>query len=233
MPEATNLVVIGGTAGLGRAVARHYAQRGSHVTIAGRDATRAKTVADEIGGDTHGIAVDLSRPDTIADALTALTRVDHLVLTATSRDQNTVRDFHVPSALSLVTTKLIGYTEVVHALADRLSERASIVVFGGLAKDRPFPGSTTLSIAHSGVTGLTNTLAIELAPVRVNSIHPGAVADTPYWQANPQVTEVLADQTPTGRLPTTADVTNAVAFLLENQAINGVHLLVDGGLHFH
>lgn len=233
MPEATNLVVIGGTAGLGKAVASHYARRGCHVTIAGRDATRAKTVADELGGDTHGLAVDLSRPDTIAESLTALTRVDHLVLAATPRDQNSVRDYNIAAGLALITAKLVGYTEVVHTLASRLAERAAIVLFGGLAKDRPYPGSTSVSIANSGVTGLANTLAIELAPVRVNSIHPAAVADSPHWLAIPQVTEAIAGQTPIGRLPTTAEVTNAVAFLLENEAVNGVHLLVDGGLHFH
>jgi NAD(P)-dependent dehydrogenase (short-subunit alcohol dehydrogenase family) len=233
MPQATNVVVIGGTAGLGRAVANHYADRGFHVTIAGRDAARAKTAANELGGDTHAIAVDLSHPDTIADALADLARVDHLVLAATPRDQNSIRDYNVSAGLTMITTKLVGYTEVVHALADRLAERASIVLFGGLAKDRPYPGSTSVSIANSGVTGLANTLAIELAPIRVNSIHPAAVGDSQHWRAIPQVTEQIVRDVPTGRLPTTAEVTNAVAFLLENEAINGVHLLVDGGLHFH
>jgi NAD(P)-dependent dehydrogenase (short-subunit alcohol dehydrogenase family) len=233
MPEATNVVVIGGTAGLGKAVAAHYAGRGFRVTIAGRDATRTRAVAEEIGGDTDGIAVDLSRPETIPAALAGLTSVDHLVLTATSRTQTAIHDFDATSAAHLVTTKLVGYTQVVHALAARLSERASIVLFGGLAKDRPYPGSTTLSIANSGVTGLANTLVIELAPVRVNSIHPAAVADSPHWLAVPHITEEIVRHTPTGRLPTTAQVTAAVAFLLENEAINGIHLLVDGGLHFH
>src|SRR6266498_4107067 len=88
MPQARNVLVIGGTAGLGRAVATHYAQRGGDVTIAGRDAVRTKAVAEEIGGHAHGIAVDLSRPETIVGALAEITRVDHLVLSATSRDQS-------------------------------------------------------------------------------------------------------------------------------------------------
>jgi NAD(P)-dependent dehydrogenase (short-subunit alcohol dehydrogenase family) len=233
MPQARHVVVVGGTSGLGKAIAVHYAKRGFQVTIAGRDDNRAKAVADEIGGDTRGVAVDLSRPETIADALAELTQVDHLVLSAIARDQNNIRGYDLSSATRLVTTKLVGYAEVVHVLVPRLTERASIVLFGGLAKDRPYPGSTTVSIVNSGVTGLANTLVIELAPIRVNSVHPGAVGDSPHWLALPAVTAALVTQTPTGRLPTTDDVTNAVAFLLENESINGIHLIVDGGLHFH
>jgi NAD(P)-dependent dehydrogenase (short-subunit alcohol dehydrogenase family) len=231
MPAPRHVVVIGGTSGLGRAVAAHYAGNGHAVTISGRDDARTRTVAEELGA--HAIIVDLAQPEAVAAALTDLTTVDHLVLTASGRDQNSVRGYDVAGALRLVTTKLVGYTEVVHVLAPRLSERGSIVLFGGLAKDRPYPGSTTVSTVNSGVTGLANTLAIELAPIRVNSIHPGAVGDSPHWMALPGLTAELIKHTPTGRLPTMSDVTNAVAFLLENESVNGVHLLVDGGLHFH
>ena len=97
------------------------------------------------------------------------------------RDQNTVADYDVDQAIRLVTLKLVGYTEVVHQLAGRLSPDASILLFGGLAKDRPYPGSTTVSTVNGAVSTLIRTLAIELAPVRVNAIHPGIVADTPFW----------------------------------------------------
>jgi NAD(P)-dependent dehydrogenase (short-subunit alcohol dehydrogenase family) len=231
MPQARHVVVIGGNAGLGMAIAAHYARNNHVVTIAGRDDAKTKVAADELGAT--GIVVDLAQPETIADGLAGITKVDHLVLTATSRDQNSVRAYDPSSALALVTTKLVGYTEAVHVLAPRMSERASIVLFGGLAKDRPYPGSTTVSTVNSAVTGLTNTLAIELAPIRVNSIHPGAVGDSPHWMALPQITEAIIGQTPTGRLPTTDDVTGAAVFLLENESVNGIHLIVDGGLHFH
>jgi NAD(P)-dependent dehydrogenase (short-subunit alcohol dehydrogenase family) len=231
MPVPRHLVVIGGSSGLGRAVAAHYAGQGYRVTITGRDDARTKAAADDLGA--RPVTVDLAQLETIADALIDIAEVDHLVLAATGRDHNSVPGFDAKSALALVTTKLVGYTEVAHALAPRLAQRASIVLFGGLAKDRPYPGSTTVSTINAGVTGLANTMAIELAPIRVNSIHPGPVADSPHWLALPQVTGQIASQTPTGRLATTDDVTNAVAFLLENESINGIHLIIDGGLHFH
>jgi NAD(P)-dependent dehydrogenase (short-subunit alcohol dehydrogenase family) len=231
MPEAGHAVVIGGTAGLGRAIAEHYARTDRAVTISGRDRARTKNVADELGATP--ITVDLAEPETIADALAGIDRVDRLVLAATGRDQNSLRGYDPSSALPLVTAKLVGYTEVVHALAARMSERAAILLFGGLAKDRPYPGSTTFSTINAAVTGLANTMAIELAPIRVNSIHPGPVGDSPHWLAVPQLTEAIVRQTPTGRLATTADVTSAAAFLLENESVNGIHLIIDGGLHFH
>lgn len=140
-----------------------------------------------------------------------------------------MRDYDIDRALRLVTLKLVGYTEVVHTLAPRFTDGASIVVFGGLAKERPYPGSTTVSAVNGAVTGLVRTLAKELAPVRVNALHPGIVGDSPAWEGRAQAVEAIAARTPTGRLPTMADVVGAVLFLLENPAVNGVDLYVDGG----
>ena len=187
-------------------------------------------VAREIGGSTRGIAVDLSEPESIADCLRDVGQVRHLVVAAIDRDENTVREYDIRRAARLVTLKLIGYTEVVHALASRLLPDASIVLFGGLAKDRPYPGSTTVTTVNGGVTGLVHTLAVELAPVRVNGLHPGIVGDTPAWSGKPaEVLERIVARTPTGRLVAMDDVVHAVLFLLENPSANGINLAVDGG----
>jgi NAD(P)-dependent dehydrogenase (short-subunit alcohol dehydrogenase family) len=152
------------------------------------------------------------------------------VIAAIERDENTVRDYDVESALRLVTLKLVGYTEVVHALAPRLAADASIVLFGGLAKERPYPGSTTVTTVNGAVSSLVRTLALELAPVRVNAIHPGVVGDSPAWSGKPAtVLENLVSRTPCGRLATMDDIAHAVLFLLDNPAVNGVNLDVDGG----
>jgi NAD(P)-dependent dehydrogenase (short-subunit alcohol dehydrogenase family) len=214
---------------MGREVARHYAGRGRDVVITGRDADRAKMIAGEIGEGARGLGFDLTEPRGIAAALSGLGPVEYLVVAAIERDANSVREYDVASALRLVTLKLVGYTEVVHTLADRLTDTASIVLFGGLAKERPYPGSTTVSTVNGGVSGLVRTLATELAPVRVNAIHPGVVSDSPYWAGKTEAIERIAARTPTGRLPTMANIVHAVTFLLENPAVNGVDLYVDSG----
>ncbi|WP_419998456.1 SDR family NAD(P)-dependent oxidoreductase [Streptomyces boninensis] len=223
-----NVVVVGGTAGIGREIARRYAAAGDDVLLTGRDPHRAATVAKECGA--RGLALDLARPREIAAALDGVERVDALVLAAISRDENSVAAYDVEAALALVTLKLVGYTEVVHALRPRLGEDAAIVLFGGQARARPYPGSTTVTTVNAGVDGMVRTLATELAPVRVNAVHPGIVGDSPYWRDKPAAAlDPIRSRTPTGRLAGMGDVVDAVDFLLRNRSVNGVGLPVDGG----
>jgi len=224
------VVVVGGTRGLGREVAEHYAASGRDVVVTGRDQAGAESCAAEIGGSTRGLALDLGEPHAIADRLSTVDSVQHLVLAAIDRDSNTVREYDIDAAIRLVTLKLVGYTEVIHALAPRLVKDSSILIFGGLARDRPYPGSTTVTTVNGGVTGLVRTLVIELAPTRVNALHPAIVGDSPQWRdMPPERFEALVGRTPTGRLVTMAQIVDASRFLLENEAINGVNLPADGG----
>ena len=224
------VVVVGGTRGLGREVAEHYAASGRDVVVTGRDQAGAESCAAEIGGSTRGLALDLGEPHAIADRLSTVDSVQHLVLAAIDRDSNTVREYDIDAAIRLVTLKLVGYTEVIHALAPRLVQDSSILIFGGLARDRPYPGSTTVTTVNGGVTGLVRTLVIELAPTRVNALHPAIVGDSPQWRdMPPERFDALVGRTPTGRLVTMAQIVDASRFLLENEAINGVNLPADGG----
>jgi len=225
-----SVVVIGGTAGIGRELAAHYAARGRDVVLSGRDQARAEKVAAEIGPNVRGIALDLAVPGAVAEAVAEVGPVDHLALVGIDRDANSVSDYDIEAACSLVTMKLVGYTAVVHALKDRLTGEGSILLFGGMARVRPYPGSTTVSTINAGVCGLVRTLSVELAPIRVNSIHPGIVGDSPFWAGKPpEVLEAFRQGTLTGRLADMADVVDAARFLLENPAVNGVDLTVDGG----
>ena len=230
MPEQGAVVVVGGTQGLGLEVARHYADQGREVVLSGRERQRADAVAADLGGKARGIALDLAEPDQLAERLAGVERVGHLVLAAIERDENKVRSFDLEGATRLATLKLIGYTEVVHQLAPRMDDDGAVVLFGGRAMDRPYPGSTMVSTVNGGVTGLVHSLAVELAPVRCNAVHPGIVGDSPYWSAKGEsALEPVRNRTPGGRLVTMEDVVGAVVFLLENRSVNGVNLAVDGG----
>jgi NAD(P)-dependent dehydrogenase (short-subunit alcohol dehydrogenase family) len=231
VPEG-QIVIVGGTSGIGLALAQRYASQGADVVVTGRDAARAESTAGSLegAGSTTSCCFDLADPFGIHEAVAGVGPVQRLVLAAIERDQNRVRDYDVQRALRLVTLKLVGYTEVVHALAPRLTEDASILVFGGQALRRPYPGSTTVTTVNGGVTGLVRALAVELAPVRVNAIHPGIVGDTPEWSDKPPaVLDPVRERTPIGRLVTTEDIVDAAVFLLENRGVNGVNLEVDGG----
>ena len=223
-------VVVGGTSGLGLEVARHRSKQGDDVVVTGRDAAKAAEVASSLNESARSVAFDLTDPSAIAPALAGIERVDNLVLVAIDRDTNSVREYDIDRALSLVTLKLVGYTEVVHVLSAAMHDESAVVVFGGRAKDRPYPGAITVATVNGGVIGMVNAMALELAPIRVNAVHPGIVGDSPFWAAKPDaVLEGYRSRTPTGRLATMADIVGAVDFLLTNRGVNGVQLYVDGG----
>src|SRR5919108_82158 len=165
------VVVVGATAGLGKEVARHYADADRDVVITGRDEARVKEVADELGGKTTGVALDLSRPNEIADALRGVGEVHRLVLAGVQRDQNTMRDYDVDAAIRLVNPKLVGDTEVAHVaasaganVADSPTEaiRDADVVVSSLADDAAVEsvfGQTTDALHESQVVLEMSTIS--------------------------------------------------------------------------
>lgn len=230
--SARRILIAGGSSGIGRALAEDLIAGGDEVVLTSRDRERAEQVAGEVGGGAVGIALDVSEPEGIADQLSSVGKLDGLVMVAIERDANAIREYDIARARRLVTLKLIGYTETVHTLLDRLepSRDTGIVLFGGRAKDAPYPGSTTVSTINGGVDGLMNTLALELAPMRVNSLHPGIVGDSPFWAGKPDgVLSGYESRTPGGELATMADVVDAVRFLLFNRGVSAHSLNVDRG----
>ncbi len=234
MANGASVVVVGGTRAIGFELAKQYAGREQTVVLTGQTRENVDSAVEAIrgeGGSVSGVTFDLSAPDTIEAALADVGPVRRLALVAIDRDQNSTQDYDIARAIRLVTLKLVGYTQVVATLRDRFTDDASVLLFGGMAKERPYPGSTTVTTVNGGVVGLTRTLVEELRPKRVNSIHPGVVGDSPYWAEKPAAIERYSSETPLGRLATMDEIVDAARFLLENSAVNGVDLIVDGGWH--
>jgi NAD(P)-dependent dehydrogenase (short-subunit alcohol dehydrogenase family) len=225
------VVVVGGTRAIGLEIVKHYAAAGREVVLTGATPANVEAAVASVGGKVRGLSFDLAAPYSIEAALAGIGPVKHLALVAIDRDQNSVGDYSIERAIRLVTLKLVGYTTVVSTLRSRLSDDSSIVLFGGMAKERPYPGSTTVTTVNGGVVGLTRTLVEELRPIRVNSIHPGVVGDSPYWAEKPAAITKYTSETPLGRLARMSEIVGATVFLLENGAVNGIDLIVDGGWH--
>lgn len=230
MANGGAVVVVGGSSGIGEAIAKHYAAEGRRVYLSSRDQARADEAAARVGGDTHGIAVDLSQPAGIGEALAPIEGpVDYLVIPAVLRDSNNVKEFQIEGATALAVLKLVGYPETIHQLLDRMSEHGAIVLFGGLAKEKPYPGSTTVTSVNGGVEKMINTLGLEIAPLRINAVHPGIVLDSWFWEGKDPVRDAVLAKTPTGRPVLEEHIVDAVRFLLENPSANGINLHLDGG----
>ena len=236
MPKANeHVVVVGGTSGIGLSLASAIHALGCKLTVAGRGAERVAKIAKSISPSVTGCHVDLEDIPSIRGGLSEGAAVDHLVLTPLYAVATSVKEFKVAEANKVLQTKLTGYIEAVSAVLPRLKPTSSIVLFGGLAKTRPYPTSTMISVANAGIVGMMKTMVFELAPIRINSVSPGLVGDSPKWDEivkkgdNPFINAVTA-RTPTRRLATTADVIDAVFFLLDNQSANGVDVALDGGI---
>ena len=114
-------VIVGGSSGIGFAVAQALAARGETIVLTSRDAGRAEAAAHKIGGDAVGLAFDLAEPHAIAGKLAGIGAVDHLVVPSIERDRNSVKEYDVGRAIRLATMKLVGNVEVVHTLLPRLT----------------------------------------------------------------------------------------------------------------
>jgi NAD(P)-dependent dehydrogenase (short-subunit alcohol dehydrogenase family) len=223
------IVVVGGTSGIGLELSRAIVERGDRVVLTGRTPERAREVAASLGDRATGCALDLADPHSISAALASVGNVHGLVLSAVERDSNSVRDFDIDRAGRLTTIKLVGYIETIHALIDRIEPVVAngIVLLGGVARYRPYPGSLTVSTVNGGVEGMATALARELAPLRVNVLHPGIIGDSPFWADKKAALEGYRSRTPGGELATVADVVGAILFLLDNHGVSGTTVHVD------
>ncbi len=187
---------------------------------------RAEACAAEIGGSTRGIGLDLAEPHAIAERLADVGDVEYLVLAAIERDTQLREGLrHRGGAAARHAQARRLHRGRPRAAAAGSRDDAAILIFGGLARDRPYPGSTTVTTVNGAVTSLVRTLVVELAPRRVNALHPAIVGDSPQWRDMPaERFEALVQRTPIGRLVTMAEVVDASRFLLENGAINGLNL---------
>ena len=225
-----SVVVVGASSGIGERIAQHYADAGRRVYVSSRDQGRADEAAARVGGDAHGLAVDLAEPSGIAAGLASVEGpVDYLIIPAVLRDSNSVREFGIEGATALAILKLVGYPETIHQLLDRMHDESAVVLFGGLAKEKPYPGSTTVTSVNGGVEKMLNTLVLEIAPVRINAIHPGIVLDSWFWDNKDPVRAAVLARTPTGRPVLEEHIVDATRFLLENPSANGINLQIDGG----
>lgn len=223
-------LVVGGSSGIGLAIAKLLAGRGETVTVTSRDADRARQVAAQLGPQHKGLSLDLAKPDCVAETLQGLPPVDHLALVGSERDRNTLASYNIESGTSAVIVKAIGYTAVIKTLIPTFNEGASIVLLGGIARRMGYPGSTSTGLVNGAITSMAKTFAAELSPIRINAVHPGGVGDSPAWEnAPPQFLETLRSRTASGAFVTMANVAHAVAFLFDNPGMNGTNLEIDGG----
>ena len=224
------ICVVGGTAGIGLAIARRVAAGGGALVVAGRDLQRAQASAAHLGRAAIGLAVDVDRPDAIETFFKDLGAIDHLVTTAGKVMPGPFKTGFIEDARASMASKFWSqYLCARHAEVKR-----SILLVSGTLSRNPMSGTAALGAVNGAVEALGRSLALELAPVRVNVLSPGLVRGTEAFAAMPAsdreaMFTSMAKALPAGLVGDPDSVAIVAAALLASPYATGAVVDVDGG----
>jgi NAD(P)-dependent dehydrogenase (short-subunit alcohol dehydrogenase family) len=228
------VVVVGGSSGIGLAVAQLAAAQGAKVVIVSSNAERVQKAAESIGPEAQGHAVDVSDERAIATFFAKLGSFDHLVFTA--GDSLQLQDLASTDLQQARRAFELRYWAALAAVkygSPQLRKEGSIVLTTGIAGQRPRKGWVLAASVCGTIEALTRALAIELAPIRVNAVSPGLVR-TNLWQnmsakEREERYESVGKSLPVDRVGEASDIAQAYLFLMQEGFATGQIIVVDGG----
>ena len=224
------VLVIGRGSGIARAIVEAARREGALVTVAGRNAEELAAAYDDPGitADT----VDLTDDASIETLAGRLESIDHIVSTASARARGVLADLERDQVRLSFDTKVIGPLMLAKYLRPKINPGGSIVIFSGDFAFKITVGTLAVAITNGAADTLCRSLAVELAPIRVNAISPGII-DTGAWDNFPGGKEAFfkhaSETNPARRIGQGEDIASAVLFCMTNTFLTGVTLKVDGG----
>jgi NAD(P)-dependent dehydrogenase (short-subunit alcohol dehydrogenase family) len=233
MLKNKRIVVLGGTSGIGRAIAEQAASEGARVVVGSSSQRRVEEARAAIEG-AEGHAVDLRSEEGVAAFFAKVGAFDHLVYTAGEELLlTTVATVDLAKARQFFELRYWGALAAVKAATPHLSRDGSIVLTSGTAGTRPHPGLAIAASLCGAMESLTRVLAVELAPIRVNVVVPGFV-DTGLWSNVPKdaLAKMFADaaaKLPVGRIGAPADIAEHYVSFMKARYTTGQSIIVDGG----
>jgi NAD(P)-dependent dehydrogenase (short-subunit alcohol dehydrogenase family) len=225
------VLVIGRGSGIARAVTLLSLSEGARVIVAGRDRAALEAAYDE--PDVTAETVDITDDESIAALAERIGPLDHIVSTPSARARGALADLDRASLQLSFDTKVIGPAMLAKHFAGQINPGGSFVLFSGVHAFKAKVGYLGVAITNGAADFLTRSLAIELAPTRVNAISPGVI-DTGAWDAmgedgKREYFAHISETNPTGTIGTPQDVAEAVLFAMTNAFLTGVTLKIDGG----
>jgi NAD(P)-dependent dehydrogenase (short-subunit alcohol dehydrogenase family) len=226
------VLIIGRPGGIAGAIVAAARDAAASVIIAGRNkAALDAAYADEPNITTE--TVDLTDEASIAALAERLGTVDHIVSTASARARGKLAELDRDAIRLSFDTKVIGPLFLAKHFAPRMNEHGSILIFAGVASVKIAVGTMGVAITNGSAEVLARSLALELAPIRVNAISPGVI-DTGAWdafgeQGKAEYFARITATNPAGRIGTVQDIADGVIFALTNTFLTGTTLHIDGG----
>jgi NAD(P)-dependent dehydrogenase (short-subunit alcohol dehydrogenase family) len=229
--KGLRVLVVGGSSGIGLATAQAAAAAGASVTIASRSIKKIENAVDEIGHGATGATLDLLDGDAVERFFKNSGEWDHIAVTASQVRISGVRDLSMSEARAAMDSKFWGAYRV--ARSAKIKQGGSLSFVSGYLSKRPAPNRALMSAINAALEGLTQGLAIELRPIRVNAVSP-AFVDTPLWDGMTPAdrSALVAKNTalyPAGRVGSPNDIAQLLLFFMTNPYATGTVVTLDGG----
>jgi NAD(P)-dependent dehydrogenase (short-subunit alcohol dehydrogenase family) len=231
--KGKSIIVIGGSSGIGLAVATMASEMGANVILTSRDLAKAQSVAASIGADVKGFSLDIDDEKGVNTLFQSLNAIDHIYIAAGNTKLGSVTDGNLEDNMTAFNTRLLGSLRVVRAVAERINPLGSIVFTGGVSTDRPIAGAWVSGLGTASAEQLARVLVMEFPHIRFNAVAPG-YTDTPMWDGimgenKAGILANVAASLPVKKIATPEEVASAVLFLMSNGSVTGEVIHVDGG----
>lgn len=223
------IVVVGGSSGIGYATAAMAKAEGAEVTIASRAGEKLETAGKQLG--VKAIAADVTSDEAIENLFRATGPVDHVVITAAVLKTAPIKQLSMEDARATMECKFWGSWRV--AKFAEIAQDGSLTIVSGFLSIRPRPGSAIVGAANGALEALAKSLAIDLAPVRVNAVSPGII-DTPIRaamaeDARRKMLDNIAAGLPVKRVGVADDIARQIVSFMANGFATGAVTYIDGG----
>ena len=232
--EDRRVLVVGGSSGIGFAVARAALEAGAKVTIASSRAERVRDAVGRLGGG-EGVQLDVTDEAAVQAFFEGSGGFDHIAFTAADWaqvDHTRFADLDLAAAETLFRVRFWGALAVAKHGAAHVAPGGSIILTNGMAAHRPQKGLAVATAMAGAVEHLVLGLAVELAPVRVNGVCPGAIR-TEAWDELPEAFRQAQEARLAGqllpRVGETREAAEAYLYLMRGTYTTGQVLRVEGG----
>lgn len=235
--SSQHILIVGGSSGMGLALAEKLLALSAEVTIVGRSREKLAAAQARLANPDRlrTVAADITQEDAVVRLFSSTRKWHHIVTTAAdiSGVYELLPSLDVDTARRVLDSKIIGPLLLAKYGAPQLEAGGSITFTSGIAAYRPGRRGSVVAAVNGALESLVYALAIELAPIRVNAVSPGWV-DTPIWQhvAGERKADVLGEMArrlPVGRIGRPSDIADAITATMENGFMTGTVLHVDGG----
>lgn len=231
--QGRTVVIIGGTSGMGFATAQQLLAAGANVAIVGRDREKAARAGSDLSGRVSVGVFDVADESAVRRFADDLSAIDHLVSFAGLQPAVPIGKTTHDDFAAAFDARVWAARNCCAVFAPRMPADGSFTFCSGVSAVRPRPGRSAGAVATAAVESFCRAMAVELAPIRVNAICPGAVDTDVLRRALGDDVDGalarLAASMPVGHVGQPAEIAHAVQFLMTNTFTTGITLRVDGG----